>query len=92
MAILFKMLNSDPRLVIGFDPVLKLFYNFQWIKSLIHAPQLVFEPLGVEHIKVSFAVLPTVILCLGLLYHLRDPVSALYDMHQSWGNQWQSYC
>ena len=38
--------------------------------------------LGVEHIK-EFRSFFDRILCLGLLYHLRDPVSALYDMHQS---------
>lgn len=79
---MFKMLALKPELVIGFDPVIKLFYNFQFMQSLIRTRRLVFEPLGIEHIKYFRGFFDR-ILCLGLLYHLKDPVSSLQEIHQS---------
>ena len=79
---MFKMLPLKPKLIIGFDPVIKLFYNFLFIKNFIESPQIYFEPLGVEQIKHYRSFFDKV-LCLGILYHLTDPMAALIHIHRS---------
>ncbi len=79
---MFKMLPLKPKQVVGFDPVIKLFYNFHFIQNFVQSPELIFEPLGVEHIRHYRSYFHKV-LCLGILYHLKDPVTALLKIHRS---------
>ena len=79
---MFKMLPYAPKKVIGFDPVAKLYYNFRFLQKFVQAPELFYEPLGVKalsHFKSYFDR----ILCMGLLYHVTDPVQTLRDLHAS---------
>lgn len=79
---MFKMLPLDPEIVIGFDPVAKLYYNFLLLQKFVRSPKLFFEPQGVESIQYFRSYFHRV-LCLGLLYHRTDPVNTLRDIHQS---------
>ena len=79
---MFKMVPLDPEVVIGFDPVAKLYYNFLFLQSFVRSKKLFFEPQGVESIKYFRAYFHRV-LCLGLLYQRTDPVSTLRDIHRS---------
>lgn len=79
---MFKMIPYHPKITIGFDPVLKLFYNFHFLQNFVHCRNIFFEPLGVECIKYFKSFFDKV-LCLGLLYHRTDPIQTLRDIHRS---------
>ncbi len=79
---MFRMAPHQPRLVVGFEPVIKLWYNFDLLQSLAKAPNLHFTPLGVEHID-SFPGFFDVVFCLGILYHHRDPIGLLEKMRSA---------
>jgi len=78
---MFKMLSHKPKKLVGFDPSFKNKYQFLFVNEFIKS-NIVFERLGVEHIRYyehKFDVL----FCLGVLYHRLDPISCLKDIKQS---------
>ncbi|MCL4147960.1 UNVERIFIED_CONTAM: hypothetical protein GTU68_031394 [Idotea baltica] len=78
---LFKMLNLNPRFILGIDPSERCFFQFELIRRYIENDSLLFELFGVEDIDI-FNELFDVILCMGVLYHRRDPLLSLRKM---WG-------
>lgn len=75
---LFKMLEENPKKLVGFDPsaICKLQFDFMnhFIKSDIK-----FEMLGVEHLPF-FEHKFDVLFCLGVLYHRPNPVGTLKEL------------
>ncbi len=75
---LFRMLEDDPKKIVGFDPSILYSMQFDLINSLIKS-KIKYEMLGVEHIehydhKFDF------IFMLGVLYHRPDPVGCLKSL------------
>lgn len=78
---MFKMLEFNPSLLIGFDPSVKYRLQFELINTLAKTP-IKYELLGVENIQFyshSFDV----IFCLGVIYHRMDPIKMLKDLKAS---------
>lgn len=76
---MLRMAAEHPEFVIGFEPVVKHWYTFDFLNHLAQQPNLFFELLGVEHIDL-FPNMFDVMFCLGILYHHTDPVSLLRKM------------
>lgn len=76
---MFRMLDQNPELVVGIEPVAKHWWNFQLIQNVVRDPRLHFELLGVEHMDFYQGFFDT-IFCLGILYHHTDPVGLLRKM------------
>lgn len=79
---LFRMLaearrrNESPALLLGIDPSESFFLQFELAQLFAREPSIQYELLGVEdsqRIGVKFDV----ILCLGIIYHQRDPMTML---------------
>jgi len=79
---MYRLAHFNPRLVVGFDTYAKYLFSFNFIQRYLQNPSLSFECFGVEHIGLYNGFFDTV-LCLGLLYHLKDPLKSLTDIHQS---------
>lgn len=79
---MFRMLEQNPDLVVGIEPVAKHWWNFQLIQNLVRSPKLYFELLGVEHMDLYPGFFDT-IFCLGILYHHTDPVGLLRKMREA---------
>jgi len=78
---LFKMLEDEPKKMVGFDPSALCKMQFDFINHYIKS-DIKFELLGVEHLPFyehKFDVL----FCLGVLYHRSDPVSTLKELYSS---------
>lgn len=73
---MFRMLPLEPECVVGFDPSEKFFFVYQLLQHFIRAKNLQFELLGLEHAAL-FPEFFDVILCMGVLYHQRNPLEAL---------------
>lgn len=78
---MYRMLDQNPQLLLGLDPSSRCYYQFDLLSRLFPDPRVCFEPLGVEHLEV-FPEFFHVALCLGVIYHRRDPYTTcrmLYD-------------
>ena len=72
---MFKMLEQNPKAVLGIDPVAHCWAQFEFINSLLKEKTAAeFAPLGVEHVKY-FDQLFDVILHMGIIYHHRHHLS-----------------
>lgn len=76
---MFRMLEDDPRLVLGVEPVAKHWLSFQLLNTWAKEKRLAFEMLGIEHMGL-FPNSFDSIFCLGILYHHTDPVGLLRSM------------
>lgn len=73
---LFRLLAKNPKLLLGIDPLLIYFYQFYAIDRYIHAKNLNFLPLGMEHLAM-FKEFFDVVFCMGILYHRASPIESL---------------
>ena len=79
---LAKARGEIPEGVFGFDPSERFLLTFNLIQRYLQADNLQFELLGVEHAPL-FTGLFDLVLCLGVVYHQRDPLSCLQGIFKS---------
>ncbi|MAW07037.1 MAG: tRNA 5-methoxyuridine(34)/uridine 5-oxyacetic acid(34) synthase CmoB [Halobacteriovoraceae bacterium] len=80
---MFKMLESNPKNVLGIDPSLPCYLQFKAIKSLIKEKLPInFKPLGVQHLP-QLTNLFDVIFHMGIIYHHKNPIQQLQDLKKS---------
>ncbi|MDY6057310.1 MAG: tRNA 5-methoxyuridine(34)/uridine 5-oxyacetic acid(34) synthase CmoB [Campylobacter lanienae] len=75
---MFKMLEYEPRSIIGFDPSELAFLQFSFINHFAKS-DIKFEIAGVESLP-SYGVKFDTIFCLGVLYHRSDPIKCLKEL------------
>ena len=78
---MFRMLELNPKVIIGFDPSAHCFNQFHFINHFINS-NIKFELLGIEdlmHYDIKFDV----ILCLGVLYHRTNPIDCIKILKQA---------
>lgn len=78
---MFKMLESSPSKIVGFDPCIRPFLQFKFIEHFIKSG-IEFELAGVEHLPFYEHKFDT-IFCLGVLYHRQDPIGMLKQLKAS---------
>ncbi len=77
---MFRMLEDEPKLLVGFDPSPLYKTQFDFINHFIKS-EIVYELLGVEHLEFYDEKFDT-IFCLGVLYHRSDPVAMLKSLYK----------
>lgn len=78
---LFRMLEDNPKKLVGFDPSALCNLQFDFINHFAKT-DIKYELLGVEHLPFyehKFDVL----FCLGVLYHRSDPVKTLKELYKA---------
>lgn len=73
---MFRASHFQPELVVGFEPSARCYYSFQLAQRFIGNTTLAFELLGYEHLSY-FPDFFDVVLCMGIIYHQRDPLHVL---------------
>lgn len=73
---MFRTLEENPELVVGFEPVIKHYYGFHLFQNIYKARRLHFEPFGFKQLEM-YPQFFDVILCLGVLYHHPNPMEIL---------------
>jgi tRNA (mo5U34)-methyltransferase len=79
---LFRLAALGARAVWGCDPTDRFFFQYSLLQVLVQEPRIFFEPFGVEdctRLPMSFDL----VLCLGVIYHRRDPLGMLEDIRRS---------
>jgi tRNA (mo5U34)-methyltransferase len=79
---LFKLLQGNPALALGFDPVDRCWLQFSILQHLIQDPRLGFVPTGLAALD-AFPNFFDLVLCMGVIYHQRDPFMACKRLYQS---------
>ena len=77
---MFRMLEDEPKALIGFDPSPLYKTQFYFINKFVKS-DIVYELLGVEHVEFYEEKFDT-IFCLGVLYHRSDPVAMLKQLYK----------
>jgi len=79
---MFRMVPHQPRLVLGFEPLLHHHFTFKTLNGLAGCTNLVSELLGVEQLGLFENFFDTVFL-MGILYHRISPIEVLKDTFKS---------
>lgn len=79
---IFRMLEHSPQFVLGLDPSSRCYYQFDLLKRFLRDPRLGFELFGIQHLSF-FPEFFHIVLCLGVLYHRRDPYTGCRDLFES---------
>ena len=77
---LFRMMEEQPKRLVGFDPSAIMFCQFKFLDHFIQSG-ITFELLGVEHVE-HYEHKFDRLFCLGVLYHRPDPVGALKSLYK----------
>jgi len=78
---MFRMLEQNPKELVGFDPSAVYKLQFDFINHFAKT-DIKYELLGVEHLEYYEHKFDT-IFCLGVLYHRSDPISMLKSLKKS---------
>jgi tRNA (mo5U34)-methyltransferase len=82
---MFRMLEDNPKLLVGFDPSPLYKTQFDFVNHFVKS-EIVYELLGVEHLEFYDEKFDT-IFCLGVLYHRSDPVAMLKSLYRGLENK-----
>ena len=78
---MFRMLNQQPKKIVGFDPSPLFKTQFDFVDKYIKSG-IIYELLGVEHLDIYDTKFDT-IFCLGVVYHRSDPISTLKSLKKA---------
>lgn len=81
---LFRLLDGGAKKLTGFDPSELFYTQFCFINALIQS-HIHYELLGVENL-LDYGEKFDIILCMGVLYHRKDPISSLQQIFASLQN------
>lgn len=76
---LFRMAAGNPQLVLGIDPSVKVYYQFEIIQRYARVEQVHLLPTGLEGFPILAGYFDTVF-SLGVLYHRKSPIDFLREL------------
>lgn len=79
---LFLLAKQNPKFVLGIDPTLPYYCQFEFLKTLCPPPNTAFSLHGIEHLPL-FEKVFDVVFCLGIVYHHTDPIGMLRDLFRA---------
>ncbi len=79
---MYRMLEESPKLVVGFDPIIRYYFNYLMLNKYVKIPKVQFELFGVDELALFPKFFDT-ILFMGVLYHRRDPLGTLKTINDS---------
>lgn len=79
---LYRLLARDPQLVVGFDPVQRCWLQHSLLQLLLRQERVAFIPAGLTSLA-AFPRFFDLLLCCGVLYHQRDPFSAVRQLYEA---------
>jgi tRNA (mo5U34)-methyltransferase len=76
---MFRMTDSRPKLVLGFEPSVQHYYCFKALNAMAGCSELDIDLLGIEHLHFFEGCFDVVFL-MGIIYHRPSPVDTLRDI------------
>ncbi|MCC6933583.1 MAG: tRNA 5-methoxyuridine(34)/uridine 5-oxyacetic acid(34) synthase CmoB [Deltaproteobacteria bacterium] len=79
---MFRALSLDPESIVGFEPYESFYFAYHLAQKYLLDKRLSFLRLGVEDINL-FPQFFDVVLCMGIIYHQKDPLEMLRNIYDS---------
>lgn len=79
---MFRMMDSNPRFVLGLEPSVQHYYCFKALNSMAGYTNQDIDLLGVEHMDL-FPESFDVIFLMGIIYHRASPIDVLRDLYKA---------
>ena len=79
---LFRLLEKNPKALVGMDPNDRFMLQFFFLRLLSGHQNMLYEPLGVDDLAL-FPKAFDLILCLGVIYHRQNPLGMLQTIRES---------
>ncbi len=79
---MFRMAHHSPRLVLGIDPFLHCYVQYQFLQNFAKIQCLKYELFGAEELRYFHECFDT-IFSMGVIYHRRSPLDHLTDIRHS---------
>jgi len=79
---MMRFLAHKPKSVLGLDPSLRFYAQFQALQHFLQNPLLQLKPLGIDELNSLKRQWDTV-LCMGVLYHRRDRIGCLMQLRSA---------
>jgi tRNA (mo5U34)-methyltransferase len=79
---LLRLLEHSPSLALGLDPSQLFYFQFELLQTFARQAHAQYEPIGIESIDI-FPDFFDVLLCMGVLYHHRNPIACLQGLRES---------
>ena len=79
---LFRLVEFNPNLLIGFDPQVRCYYQFHSLLKFSQKKDIYFEGFGWQELSY-YPQFFDFILCMGVLYHHYNPIQVLRNINQS---------
>lgn len=79
---LFKLLHLNPKLILGFDPMIHCYLQFIFLNHFVTLSNTYYELFGIEELG-SFENSFDLILCMGVIYHRRHPLKLFTDIKKA---------
>ncbi len=73
---MFRMLSSEPKLILGIEPYLHFYFQFLIISNYIKTNNIFCLPVNFEEFPETIRYFDT-IFCMGILYHIKSPIDML---------------
>lgn len=79
---MFRAAAGNPHSILGIDPSVPFYFSFELMQRFLQLENLQYERLGCEHLHVFDGVFD-IALCMGIVYHHRNPINILRDLHKT---------
>ena len=79
---LFRLLDQQPRYLLGIDPIPRLWYQFHLLQRYAAEPHLEFQMWGWQELAHWENLFDT-IFCMGIIYHHFNPIQILKDLYRA---------
>jgi tRNA (mo5U34)-methyltransferase len=79
---MFRAAQQKPRLILGIDPSIPFYLQFELMQQYLRLPNLQYELMGVGDLDL-FDRDFDMVWCMGILYHHRNPIEILRRLHSS---------
>ena len=79
---LFKLASLKPEVALGFDPIDRCWLQFALLQSIFRLPNIGFSPTGLASLA-AFPGFFDLIICMGVMYHQRDPKAAIAQLYSA---------
>ncbi len=76
---MYRMLEHQPKWVMGVDPTLAFFSQYLAFQKLKHTPEMLYLPVGSEKLNGIPRFFDTVF-CMGILYHRKSPFEFIREL------------
>lgn len=79
---LYHIAKQNPKYLLGIDPVIPYYYQYQFLKQFYAPPKTEFRLLGIQDL-IHFNRVFDCVFCMGIVYHHPNPIDILKNIYNA---------